>query len=691
MNAAAAHATQTRAFLRGLLQPQVSTAARERRDLIILLLAVACVVLPHVEHIPLWATAVLALLWAWRMALTVLQRPLPGKLALLPLLVAATGAVWLEHHTLVGRDAGVTFLLLLMALKMLEMRARRDVFVVIFLSFFILLTQFMFGQGLPVAALTLATVLLLFFVLVSVNLTEADLPAGRKLRLVGLVFAKSIPLTVVLFILFPRLSGPLWTLPGDNPMGRTGLSNSMSPGAIGRLFGSDEIAFRVRFAGEPPQSAALYWRGPVLQQFSGRTWSPQGEQIGAPPPRIVAESDSAVDYTITLEPHQRDWLFALEMPQIVDTLDGLNPRMTAGGQLLAGQLINERTRYTLRSYRRFSLDPQLTRAQLVDALQLPASFNPRTLQFAADLRRRITPLGTEGRARDVEFVQAVLRHFREENFAYTLEPPLLGRDSVDEFLFDTRSGFCEHYASAFAVLMRALDIPARVVTGYHGGELNPVDGFVTVRQADAHAWNEVWLEGRGWVRVDPTGAVDPSRIESTVARRIGALAGAAAGEQQTGWLRAVRYNWEAMQNSWNQWVLSYSAQRQQALLARFGLAPTIEAIGIAFAVALSLMLLVLGALSLKHRVQRDPLAELAQRLRRRLRGVGIEAPDHLDLHRLRPQLATRLGPEERQQGLHLIDRLEALRYGRESLATGPSELRALRRAVRRFRPRAVQA
>ncbi len=674
-----------------LLQPQVSSAARERRDVLVLLAALAFVVMPHFEHLPWWATALLVVLWFWRSWLVVAQRPLPGRFAMLPLLIAATAAVWLEHRTLLGRDAGVTFLLMLLALKLLEMRAKRDIFVVVFLAFFILLTQFLFGQGIVIAVATLIAVLLLFFVLVSVNLAETDLPARRKFALVGLVLLKAVPLTAALFLLFPRISGPLWGMPGDAVAGRTGLSNSMTPGAIGKLLESDEIAFRALFNGPVPLNDQRYWRGPVLSLFSGRTWS-----VRAPGPNTVAlqlqaDPQPAFEYTITQEPTQRDWLFALDLP--IDTRDAaaLGARIQPDGQLIANRLITERVRYTLKSATSFRYGLNETQLGLQEWLQLPAGFNPRTLELAAQLRNTV-PGALESRAADAALIQAVLQRFRQQEYSYTLEPPPLGRHSVDEFLFDTRAGFCEHYSSAFVVLMRALDIPARVVTGYQGGEFNPVDGFLTVRQSDAHAWAEVWLAGRGWVRVDPTAAVAPERVNR--GNRAGdalQLQGSPLfGERSFSLLRALRYNWEALENGWNQWVLSYTPERQRDLLQRLGLVPDTRTLALVFAVVISLILAVLAAVSLRHRTQRDPLGELMARIRSKLVDAGVVVPAHLGPRALLAQLqasdAATLDAGSLAETRELVGQLERWRYSRSSTGFTRTDLRALRRRVRRYRP-----
>lgn len=688
---------RARQLAAALVQPQASSAARERRDVLVLLAAVALVVAPHLDHLAWWATAILLLLWSWRVWLTVTQRPAPGSFTMLPLLFVAVAAVWLEHGTLVGRDAGVTFLLLLMALKLLELRARRDVFVVTFLAFFILLTQFLFSQSMAMAALTIGAVGLLFFVLTSVNLVESDLPAARKARLVGAIMLKAIPLAVAAFVLFPRIQGPLWGLPGDAATSGTGLSNAMAPGSISRLLESNEIAFRARFAAEAPANARLYWRGPVFGHFDGRTWTPLAQRSAqAPRLAIRADAASAIDYSITLEAHQRPWLFALELPAALPEAADLAPELTPEAQLVAARPITERIRYALRSYTVFAFGANETEASLRDWLQLPPGYNPRTLQLAAELRRRAARNGERAQQaadRDgtAALVDAALEHLRTGGYEYTLNPPLLGRHSVDEFLFDTRRGYCEHYASAFVVLMRALGVPARVVTGYQGGEINPVDGFMTVRQSDAHAWAEVWLRDRGWMRVDPTAVVAPARIARGLPelQRQTGLAPLAAGEGALTWVRALRFNWEALQNAWNQWVLSYTPERQRALLARLGLDPDGRTVALVFAVTLSLLLGVAAVLSLRHRSERDPMAEIYALLRRRLAQAGIETTPTQPPRSLLSAVEPQLSPASRRTAREILLAFERWRYSRAAATVGRAQLRALRRMVRRFRPRAA--
>jgi transglutaminase-like putative cysteine protease len=670
--------------VRRLFGPQMSSAARERRDILVLLFAVAFVALPHLEHLPWWATSLLLLMLFWRGFLTVAQQPLPGRYLLVPLLLGAGFGVYLQHGTLVGQQAGVTFLLLLMALKLLEMRARRDIFVVIFLCFFILLTQFMYSQGLAVAMTTLMAVAALFFVLVSVNLDEADLPAARKMKMVGWSLLKATPLTIVLFLLFPRISGPLWGMPGDGASGGTGLSNSMSPGSIGQLIESREIAFRAKFDGSAPAPGQLYWRGPVFGSFNGRTWSPLGRRAVEPaPPTIEPDRDSAVAYTVTLEPHRRDWLFALEAPAGLPTIGNMTARLTADMELLAGDLVRERTRYAMRSHLGFRLGRSASPNELQDWLTLPASYNPRTHELASELQRRVP---ADSADRDARLVRAVLDHFRSGGYEYTLSPPRLGRHSVDEFLFDTKRGYCEHYASAFVVMMRTLGVPARVVTGYQGGELNPVDGFLTVRQSDAHAWSEVWLKGRGWSRVDPTAVVAPARVDpaAEAARTAEFARNPVFGNAD--WLRAWRFNWEAVQNSWHQWVLSYSQEHQRALVEMLGLAPRWESVAAVLAVLVGLLVAGMAALSMRSRAVRDPLGDAYRQMREKLQRAGVDAGDHCGPRDLCERSERALPRDTARQARQLLARYESMRYSRSSEGVAAADIRALRSAVRAFEP-----
>ena len=676
--------------MRAWLQPQISSGAREQRDQAVLLLAVAVVVAPHFEHLPLWSTAVIGVLWVWRAWLTQTLAPAPGRMLMALLLIAGTAAVWFEHGTLFGRDASVNFLLVLVGLKVLEMRAHRDVLVIVFLSLFVLQTQFLFDQGILTALVMVAAVGMLFFVLLSVNLPEGDISFSGKMRYLTRIFALALPLALALFFLFPRLSAPVWRVAGAQAQSGTGLSGSMSPGSISQLLRNDAVALRARFDGPVPAQRDLYWRGPVFGAFDGRTWSPVPMALLPTAPEVRVQSGSAVDYTVTLEPTLRRELLALELAVSVDAapLSGLNSHLTPTLEMHAGVPIVSRLRYRVRSYTAYSAGPLLADDSLGPWRQLPEGSNPQTRQWALQLKAgvlaAVAPGSVAPAALDQRLVEVVLQQFRRLPFRYNLNTPVLGEDPVDEFLFRTRVGYCEHYASSFVVLMRAMGVPARVVTGYQGGEVNPVDGYLTVRQSDAHAWAEVWLEQRGWQRVDPTAAIAPERIEQTLRdRRAHGLDGGSGTES---WLTTLRLNSEALQNAWNQWFLSYSAERQRSLMSWIGLRPTMENVSAVAIVTITLLLAGLGALSLRRRAQHEPLADLVAQLRRKIARAGIVVPASMGLQDLETHLAAALHPDAVAPMRQLLRGLGAERYGRPAPAGRRQRLRELRRLLRSWRP-----
>jgi protein-glutamine gamma-glutamyltransferase len=673
------------------LQPHVSSGARDRRDVGILLLAVLIAVAPHFWHLPWWSTAFICLLWFWRAWRTITRQPPLGRIAMVPLLATATALVWLQHGSILGHDAGVNLLVLLIALKLLELRTRRDLHLVVFLTFFVQITLFLYTQDVLLALLSMCTTLLLFFVLLSINLAEADFTAGRKARLVLKTFAKSAPLILALFLFFPRLTTPLFAFASYESTSSTGLSDTMSIGSINKLIESEEVALRAKFDGPVPPQSRMYWRGPVLGYFDGRTWS--GERRRAPEiidPKLVAPvSSSAVDYTVTLEATQRNWVLALEVPQFVDSNNGFRFFLSNDLQPLADANLRERMQYHVRSYTDVRIGPLEPDAEPKQWLKLPENYNPRTLQFAADLRKQIVdPSERNPHAQDQALIDAVKKYFQRGGYQYTLSPPPLGRDSIDDFLFETKLGFCEHYASAFVVLMRAVGIPSRVVTGYQGGEINRFDGYLTVRQLDAHAWAEVWLPGQGWKRVDPTAWVSPVRIEHGETELATEYGLSRFGRPGTllGWIGTWRMNWEAIENLWNQAVLNFTAERQRSLISRLGVEPSWRNLSIVFAVTITLLLVTLAALSLSNREVRDPLAQLVAQLRARLAATGLTAPPNEGLSDLRRRVGPRLRPPDAEEASALLQALEDVRYRRAATHVGAAELRHLRARIRRFRP-----
>jgi len=637
------------------------------RDLAGLVAALLIVAAPHAARAPWWLTGLVLAMYGWRVLLGMLQAPLPPRWLLLLVAAAAMAGIWAEYHMLFGRTPGIVLLGLFSGLKLLETRTHRDAAVVALLCFFLIITNFFYTQSIP-AALAMGGALLVI-VTTMVGFSAPQRPSRANLRTASLLLAHAVPAALVLFLLFPRVQGPLWGLPQDAYAGVTGLSDNMSPGTLARLALSDTIAFRAEFEGEPPPQRLRYWRGPVLWDFDGRTWRMGATEIV--PFRAPAGGDARYRYSVVLEPHNRDWLFALESAASLPE----RARFTADGQIVAPRAVRERQRYDLVSITDPAPDSREDPEDLRRALRLPEGFNPRATALAEEWRR--------GSGGDSQILARAIEWFRSSRIAYTLEPPLLGRDSVDEFLFDSKAGFCEHFSSAFVFLMRAAGVPARVVTGYQGGDLNPVDRIITVRQSDAHAWAEVYLRGRGWLRVDPTAAAVPSRIESGLARAVPegeALPLMMRPEMR--WLRSLRYDWEAITHKWNVWVLGYDPQRQRDLAAFVGMRDADwRSLTAALFTILGVLMVLLIAWSLRQLSRPDPVQRAWHRFCQKLGARGLErAP--CEGPRDFSERAARSLPRARGAIQRIGELYLALRYGAES---PPAKIDELRRLVRELR------
>lgn len=645
------------------------------RSRILLLAAMALVVLPHAWHLHTWVSAfVLCVGLVYLRQLRRQQAEVP-RVLLFALVFAGSGAVLYQYGTLLGRNAGVTLLVLMLALKLLEVKQRRDAVMIVFTSYFLVITNFLFTQTALIAVYMFAITILITATLSAITHDSPARPMRSHLRLAGTLLLQALPVMVVLFLLFPRIVGPIWGLPKDAHAGLTGLSGSMSPGAISRLVESEATAFRATFSGTAPTPEQRYWRGPVLWETDGRTWTTGGFVMHSP---VLDEhrqpAGDPVVQEITLEPHNKRWLLGLDRPYDMS----VRATRTVGSTWLSPLPITSRTRYTVTSYiesRTGSLNPILRTA----ALQLPDQLSPRLLELAQGWRNGAT---------DREVMQQALEYFHNAPFIYTQSPPLLGTDPMDEFLFETRRGFCEHYAAAFVLLMRSAGIPARIVTGYQGGEYNTVGEYWQVRQSDAHAWSEVWLPGSGWVRVDPTAAVAPERIEHALD-----LGGAASGEAarflllESGWLasswRSLRYTLDSLNNSWNQWVLSYGPNRQRELLAALG----VENAGwkdmiVGLLIAISGLLAgIAGWMFLKKPQPADPVLHAWNSFCQRLERMGMprkpsEGPrDYVRrVVAFRPELASEVNP--------IVDLYVTLRYASPDDMAGL--LSRLKHRIRQF-------
>ncbi len=634
--------------------------------------AMALVITPHLSRLPIWAGIAFGLLALWRLGVAFGRISLPARWLRVFLVLAILPAVYLSQGTLFGRSAGLTLLAALAGMKLLETQSPRDAYVVTLLGFFLVITHFLYQQSIAIGIYMLLVVIVFTATLMTIHghgLAQAPI---RRLRYAGILVLQAMPIALLLFLLFPRLPGPLWGLPKDAYSTVTGLGETMSPGSVSRLSLSDAVAFRVKFDGPPPPAAALYWRGPVLWTTDGRTWS--GLSRG-PVHRLPDHGRNGTDtrYTVTLEPHNQRWLFALDLP-------ASTPRgsvLSEDFQLLRRKRIRQRLRYRARS--RLDQRPHnISAISAARALALPQGAHPTSRALAKRWRR-------ESRGEQA-YIQRVLAHFRQQPFYYTLRPPLLGGDTVDEFMFSSRRGFCEHYAAAFTVFMRAAGIPARIVTGYQGGEYNPLGQYLVVRQRDAHAWVELWLEGSGWVRVDPTAAVSPSRIElgmdAAIPQPLGPpLLGLADNATARELWRNFRQSWDALNNGWNQWVLGYGMERQRQLLARIHIdSGNLAEIALALMLSITLSLGILALWLWRRRAPGDPVLGLYRRFCQKLKRRHIEcgrSEGPVDFCRR----ITRQHPQFSAEASEISRLYIDLRYGSKR-----TDISRLRQAVKIFHP-----
>ena len=648
---------------------------REARDTLFLVAVSAWTLAPHLWRKPTWLGLGVVALLAWRVHLAVTSKSLPGRWTIVGLLAAAAALTAWREGTLLGKDAGVSMLVVLMALKTLELRARRDAMVVFFLGFFLVLTHFLYSQSLATA---LAMVVAVWGLMTALVL--AHMPAGRPaLRQAGAVALRAAafgtPVMVALFLLFPRV-GPLWGLPSD-AVGRTGLSGTLEMGGVAEIAADDSIALRVRFEGPAPPPSALYFRGPVLSWFDGRTWTrdaPAGQ--GRAPWMLMLPPDleptgPRLRYEMTLEPSRLPLLPLLEgttAPLEVTPGDAFQSITQRGDlQWQVSPPVASVVRVQAQAWNGFRHGTRAGSFALRELVDLPPGFNPRTMAWAAELRRNPQLATADART----LATAVLAHIRSAGFLYTFTPGTYGRDAVDEFWLDRRAGFCEHFASAFVVVMRALDVPARIVTGYQGADPQPVDGWWVVRQRHAHAWAEIWQPGEGWLRVDPTAAVAPERIERS--RNLApprGLVGQAIANVNPELLLSLRRAWERVDQRWNQWVLGYSKTQQLDLLKKMGVElPDLTDLSRAL-VGLLVAAALAGALwAAWDRRRRSPWERTQAFVTRRLRRLNVTCPAHEGPRTWAQRVQAQLGPAGDELTAALLE-LDWLRYGPEAEASG---------------------
>jgi transglutaminase-like putative cysteine protease len=524
------------------------------------LFALAVALAPHVPYLAIWITAAFIGCAAWRYSIEKRRRLLPSRWIRGGLALVCFLGVIGTYSSISGVGPGSALLAIMAALKLLETRKRRDQFVLLFISIFLVMSSLLREQHLWSLPYLLISTLIIMTAWLRMSAGSNE-TARQSFRTGGRLLLYAAPLCIAMWVFFPRLASPFWAVPIDTSRATTGLSDTMSPGDISSLSQSNEVAFRVNFYGAVPEPRDRYWRALVLTRFNGRSWTGSDPIMGDPPEKQIAVRGNPLRYQVTMEPTMQQWVFAMDMP-----LEWSLGRTFMGREQQLARItpIEQRIAYDVESYTDFTIQADLPRAFRYWYSKVPSDSNRETQALAVEMR--------EEAGSDTAFIDAVLAKFHTEEFFYTLEPPALGANPVDRFLFDTRRGFCEHYASAFAFMMRAAGIPSRIVLGYQGGEVNPMGGHLIVRQSDAHAWTEVWLEQYGWYRIDPTSAVAPERIEYGTNDAALAALGEAWGFSATSkMLHQMTLTWDAMNAKWNEWVLGYGPENQSRFMRWLGM------------------------------------------------------------------------------------------------------------------------
>ena len=659
-----------------------------RNALVWIIISLFALVAPHASRLPIWILALYAVAVIWRLQVHRGRWSFPGRWVKVVMILSGFVGIYASYGSFVGLEPTVALLLIAFALKLLELSHRKDAYVLLFLGYFICLTQFLFSQDLLVTLYALVSVTVVTTALVAIHRPGEHQFKLGTLRVASVMLLQALPLMIVLFFLFPRF-GPLWTVPIKNHTAKTGMSDFMKPGDVASLSQSADVAFRVKFDGEIPVKSALYWRGLVLSRIEQGVWSAlsfydlPANQLR---PQEVIIGGEPIRYNVIMEPTQQRWLYGLKYARS----DTRTVMQTSDFRLFSPTLIETEFMYTVDSWTDVPVEETLSDWRRTTETQLPPTGNAKTRKLSLELR--------EEAGSNAAFVDLVLDRFRVEPYVYTLRPGLLPeQDSIDAFLFQSQRGFCEHYASAFVFMMRAAGVPARVVAGYQGGEINPVNKTVIVHQFDAHAWAEVWLASRGWVRVDPTAAISPLRIEfgleeamASEGSFLSTMLLSPARYRSIPLLNLLRLRYDALTYRWQTWVVGFDSERQFNLLRSFFGETTAKAFAIVLLGSWALVLLPV-AISLFRAPDIEPVRPLAKHYRifcKRLarldliRGAG-ETPS---------QFAQRVAeefPDYAEQLWQITDLYNQLAYAdaQRSAGNAAQSLQHFARVINRFRPK----
>ncbi len=591
--------------------------SEERKYVPALTAALIVAVIPHALQLPLWITAWCACMWGYLLVSLRYGWPRPSRPVRTLLSIAGIAALMLTYLTNPGPQAYVGLLAVMAALKPFESSTHRDRMITVFIAYFIIISSLLQTETFAITIYMFFSVLVTTAALVHINNPYGGYRADLKSA--AILLGQAIPLMIVLFLLFPRMQGSLFGM-RQTGQARSGFSEQLSPGSVSRLVKNNEVAFRAEFKGQRPPADKLYWRGIVFSRLDNGSWHR--------PDRVRKRTDpidcqEPVDYTIFIEPHNNQWIFALDVPA-----QSPSRRTTLYSDLTikSRRAVTRKRNYEMRSCTDYH-SPKPDRG-VETARVLPQSGNPETRKLAAHLAR--------GADNARQIVNRALEFFKNNGFVYTLKPPLLGKDPMDDFLFESRKGYCEHYASAFAYLMRAAGVPARIVGGYLGGEPNPYAGYLIIRQSDAHAWAEVWYPETGWTRVDPTMAVAPARLNR------GARGALSPGELPEGFagkylgpfnsfIERVQFGWDAISMSWESWFHGYSREQQRALLEKLGIywRSWKAALG-ALLLGLGLAAGIAGLYAVLHlhrfRPKKDPAAKYYEKFCKKMARAGLARP-----------------------------------------------------------------
>ncbi len=671
-----------RIWQRGSKAPATRTEYLVRDKLVWLLIMQAVLILPLIFNLPVWLSLVWAFAACWRVQMFRARWGAPGKLTKTLLTCACALGMYASYAGQSGTETMIGLLVCAFSLKLIEVNSIRDAQLLILIGFIICSTQLLFSQSPQMAAYCLISVAQLLASWRSLYLTRAQ-TTGAHLKRGSAILLHALPIMLVLFVVIPRL-GPLWATPNQQAA-KTGFSDSLAPGDLGNLALNPAPAFRVSFNDKVPSVSQLYWRGLVLDNFDGRSWRMRDPWGG----RTIDSNEikrDLITYNIIVEPHGQPWLFSLMTPQQAQTPSS-TVRITTDSLLMNRIPVAQRMSYEVTSALQIEWPemPQLSKPQRDNFTRLPKGSNPQTREMAQNWQRQ--------QLSDQQIVERALALFNRE-FSYTLQPPTLGQHSVDEFLFQTKRGFCEHFASSFSFLLRAAGIPARVVVGYQGGKWNPVENYLLVRQSDAHAWTEVWIEGKGWQMIDPTAAVAPNRIEQGINEALSEsdLKLVSSAWENSPLFLQLQIRWDAATYVWQRWVLNYDTETQDGLLSRLlgGTEPWRLTLGL---IALGLVGAALFAwLLLRNQLIHvvRPEVRAIQKLEQKLAQSGhIRPPGETLGNFIQRLLSTH--PEYRQ-ALEIIHQLFVKIAYEPPLATQvhhtdkphPDELKQLERAIKNF-------